>query len=154
MTRAESPTALRRRLVTISVALALLGAGATIRAAALWASQSATLNVAPASMTSIESALAQEQARSAALQGQLDSLRGASQDLASALAAAESRVGTDQTTADTLRASLTAAQTKLTSLEAALKAAAASAASRTRTTRPSTTTTTTTTAPGGEVGDD
>ncbi|HEX8024749.1 MAG TPA: hypothetical protein VF484_00955 [Candidatus Limnocylindrales bacterium] len=144
-----SRPAIRRTVVLLGVALSLVLAAATIRIAADWAASSAPLAVPPASLTSIESALAGERARSAALQAQLDSLRASSDQLSNALAAANDRLVTDQTTADGLRSDLAAAQQKLATLEAALKAAAAKARPAGTTTRSSS---------GGstevEVGDD
>lgn len=115
---------IRRQLVLVGVIVSLVLAGTAVRAASLWTAQSAPLAQPPSSIQSIESALSSEQARSAALQGQLDALRTSSQDLVTALATANDRVTIDQATADTLRTSLAAAQKKLASLEAALKAAA------------------------------
>jgi len=124
----------RRSLVTLGVVVTLLVAGATVRAAALWASGSAPLADAPVSATSIEAALKQEQARSGALRAQLDQLTAASEQLAGALATANDRLATDQTAAADLRASLDTAKAKLATLEAQLQAAhVSSAGSTTRT---------------------
>ena len=112
----------RRPLLVLGVFLALVAAAATVRAASLWTAGAASLANPPASISSIEAALAREQSRSAVLQDQLAAMRAASDDLANALAAANSQVSTDQATADQLQASLTAAQAKLATLEAALKA--------------------------------
>jgi septal ring factor EnvC (AmiA/AmiB activator) len=133
----------RRPLVILGVVLTLFAAAATVRAAADWAAASAPLANPPASIGSMQAALEQERARSTALQGQLDSLKASSADLAAALSAATDRLATDATTADGLRQSLTDAQTKLAKLEAAL------GSSHTVTTR----TTSGTTAPA-PVGDD
>ena len=120
-----SNPSLRRLLVTIGVAGSLLMAGMTIRAASLWAADQAPLSVAPVSVASVQQALDQERSRSAALEAQLHELESSTTDLTAALQAAKDRVGADELTAEDLRASLTAAQDKLTKLEAALKAAAA-----------------------------
>ena len=116
--------AVRRFLVTLGVAGSLLLAGATVRAASLWAATQAPLTVAPASVESVQAALDAERARSAALTSQLQALQASASELSSALVAAQSQVGTDQATADQLRASLTAAQDKLAKLEASITAAA------------------------------
>ena len=145
-------TSLRRTAVVLGVALSLLLAVVTVRVAASWAASSAPLAEPPASLSSIEAALAGERARSAALQAQLDSLRASSEQLSSALGAANDRLTLDQSTADGLRTSLAAAQQKLATLEAALKAAAAHRSSGGSTT--TTTTRTTTTGGEHEVGDD
>lgn len=138
----------RRLLVTVGVAGSLLMAGMTIRAASLWAADQAPLSVAPVSVDSVQEALDQERSRSAALEVQLRELEASTADLTAALQAAQDRVGADELTAEDLRASLMAAQAKLTKLEAALKAAAAK---RSVTTVRSTTSTTT---GGGEREDE
>lgn len=125
---------IRRNLVVVGVASALVLGAATVRAAAVWTAASAPLERPPTALSSIRDALAQERDRSAALERQLADLTKASSDLAAALDAARSQVSTDATTAATLRASLAAAQAKLTQLEAALKAA--QAAQTTRVTAP------------------
>lgn len=126
----------RRLLVTIGVVTSLVAAGATIRAASLWAAGHAPLTVAPVSIESVRMALGQEQSRSAMLEDQIASLEASSAELQAALASANDRLATDQLTADELRASLAAAQEKLDKLEAAL-AAAAKSSTRTTTTRTS-----------------
>jgi len=120
-----SNPAVRRMFVTLAVAGSLLVAGMTVRAASLWAANEAPLSVAPVSVDSVQQALDQERSRSAALETQLRELEASTTDLTAALQAAQDRVGADEFTAEELRASLTAAQDKLTKLEAALKAAAA-----------------------------
>jgi septal ring factor EnvC (AmiA/AmiB activator) len=111
---------LRRLLVTIGVVASLVAAGATIRAASLWAATQAPLNIAPVSVDSVRQALAQEKSRSAVLEDQISGLQSNAADLESALQSARDQLVTDQTTADQLRASLAAAQAKLATLEAAL----------------------------------
>jgi chromosome segregation ATPase len=115
---------LRRTAITAGLVGALLVAGLVVRAASSWAAVNAPLSVAPASIESLEGALAQERARSAALQGQLLELQTSSASLESALEAAQDRLGTDQETADGLRHDLAAAQARLAKVEAALRAAA------------------------------
>jgi hypothetical protein len=115
---------LRRLLVTIGIAGSLVAAGVTIRVASMWAAVEAPLTVAPVSVASVQDALVQERERSAALEPQLTSLGSSAEDLRAALDAAAAQGITDRTTADELRASLAAAQQKLTSLQAALRAAA------------------------------
>jgi septal ring factor EnvC (AmiA/AmiB activator) len=134
---APRPT-VRRLLVTFGVVASLVAAGATIRAASLWAAGQAPLTVAPVSVESVRLALEQEQSRSAALEEQIASLQASAAELEAALASAGDRLVTDQATADELRASLAAAQEKLAKLEAALAAAAKTPA---RTSTRSTTTT-------------
>ena len=131
-TRVAARPTVRRILVTIGVVLSLITAGATIRAASLWAASHAPLTVAPVSIDSVQMALAQEKSRSVVLEEQIASLEQSAIELNAALGAARDRLVTDQATADELRASLAAAQDKLTTLEASL--AAAQARTQTRTT--------------------
>jgi septal ring factor EnvC (AmiA/AmiB activator) len=120
---APRPT-IRRLLVTLGVVASLIAAGATVRAASLWASSQAPLTVAPVSVESVEMALAQEKSRSAVLEDQIASLQASAADLQGALQTAKGRLATDEATAGELRTSLAAAQDKLAKLEAALAAAA------------------------------
>jgi chromosome segregation ATPase len=139
---------LRRLLVTLAIAGALIIAGVTVRAASSWAATRAPLSVAPVSLDSVQLALEQERARSAALEAQLRELESSAGDLTAALQAARDRVGADEATAEDLRTSLTAAQDRLAKLEAALKAAAAKQATSTTTSTRATTST-----PSGESDD-
>ena len=145
---------IRRTVVTVGLAVAILGAGGTILAASQWTASEAPLAVAPVSIESIQKALDQERARSAGLEQQLATLERASGDLSGALQAAQDQLTLDATTATDLRAALTA-QNRLTKLEAALKAAAkARAAARVSTTRASSGGTPVTDDGGGERDDD
>ncbi len=119
---------LRRGLVTVGVAAALLLAAVAVRTAADWTAASAPLTVAPASLSSIRAALQGEQDRSAALQAQLTSLEAASGDLGPALVAAKVKIATEATTAATLQADLVTAKAKLAALQAALARASAARA--------------------------
>src|SRR5512147_338989 len=94
--RISSRPTFRRLLVTIGVAGSLLVAGATIRAASLWAATQAQLTVAPVSVESVQKALEQERSRSADLQAQLSALESSTAQLNAALAEAQARAGTDQ----------------------------------------------------------
>jgi septal ring factor EnvC (AmiA/AmiB activator) len=131
---------IRRNLVIVGVVSALVLGVATVRAAAVWTAASAPLEEPPAALSSMRDALAQEKERSAALEQQLTDLTQASNDLAAALTAARTQVATDSQTADTLRASLAAAQQKLAKLEAALKAAQSAKVTTVGTTTSTTTT--------------
>ena len=114
---------LRRSLVSLGVIAALLTGVATIRAAAAWTAASAPLEVEPGSVARLQAALAAEQDRSAALQGQIDALSASSADLAAALEAARGRIVSDGDAAAELSASLASAEAKLRQLEASLAAA-------------------------------
>jgi chromosome segregation ATPase len=127
--------AFRRLAVTAGLAVAVLAAAGTILAASQWAATEAALAVAPVTIQSVQQALDQERARSAALEQQLAALEGGSEDLSTALAAAQAQLTTDAATATDLRAALEAAQAKLAKLEAALKAAAEARTTITTSTR-------------------
>jgi peptidoglycan hydrolase CwlO-like protein len=141
-------TIVRRNLVVLGTIGALLLGAATIHAASLWTAASAPLANPPVSMQSLQDALTREQARSAALQSQLDKLGASSADLQVALQAAKDRITTDAQTADQLRASLAAAADKLKALEASI--AKARSAPATTTTTSTSSGSTTTTSSGGE----
>lgn len=141
----------RRSLVIIGVVAALVLGATSIRLAAAWTADAAPLEVAPATLSSLQSALHQEQTRSAALEEQLKSIEGAASDLSAALTTAQGQVVTDTQTADALKADLAAARTKLAALEAQLARAAAAAAAAARTV---TTTSGTTGGPAQEPHDD
>lgn len=122
----------RAAVVAGVIASLLLGAGA-IRAAAEYTAAAAPLSVAPESMDSLVARLATEQARSAALQAQLDAVRTSTADLGVALDAARGTIETDTKVAAELQLRLTAARTRLAKLERSLAAAARAAAARTAT---------------------
>jgi uncharacterized phage infection (PIP) family protein YhgE len=117
----------RRPFVVVGVVLALVAGAASIRAAAAWTAAAAPLAARPPSIESLQVALANEQARSAALRAQLDELTAGSADLTNALTVARDRIATDATQAGKLQASLTAAKTKLSALEASIRRARAAA---------------------------
>jgi DNA repair exonuclease SbcCD ATPase subunit len=113
----------RRFLTMIGVALAMLLAVGTIRAAAAWTAASAPLTVAPTSVATLQARLLDEQARSAALQRRLDALTTSSGDLASALEQARARIDADTANAADLSAQLDKAKRRLAKLDAAIAAA-------------------------------
>lgn len=122
-----------RRTLTIVVAVAALLIGfAAIRAASAWTAEAAPLVASPASATSIEAKLVEEQARSADLQDRLSAIMGQTDDMSGALVAAQERIVSDAKHAEELSKDLTAATKKLKALETSIKQAAAAAA-RTRT---------------------
>jgi len=82
-----SSAGVRRVIVTLGIVGSLAAAGLTVRAAALWAATAAPLEVAPVSVASVQDALAQERARSAALEAQLASLEASATELQAALEA-------------------------------------------------------------------
>lgn len=145
---------LRRLLTVVGVFAALVVGLGSIRAASVWTAASAPLTVAPVSVSTLQSQLAAEQNRSAALQQQLDALESQSTDLASALQAAHARIDTDAGHAKDLAAQLKTAKHRLAGLEAAITAA--NQASQARAARVMVVQTTATSAPtgGGEPGDD
>lgn len=117
------PIRLRRPLVVLGVLLSLLTGAATIQAAAAWTAASSPLAAKPPSVESLQNALATEQARSAALQDQLDELSAGSADLTTALEVARDRIASDTAHATELQASLEAARAKLAALEKSISQA-------------------------------
>jgi septal ring factor EnvC (AmiA/AmiB activator) len=120
-----------RRLLTVAgvISALLLGLG-SIRAAAAWTATSASLAVAPVSVSALQSRLMDEQDRSAALLQQLQALESQSTDLASALEAANVRIEADANRAKDLAAQLKTAKERLARLAAEI--ASANQASRAR----------------------
>ena len=152
MTRSQSA----RRLATVVgvVAALVLGFG-SIRAAAAWTAASAPLSVTPESVAGLQSQLAGERDRSAALRQQLDGLESQSTDLARALEAARAQIGADAGHATDLAAQLKTARQRLAKLQATIAAAnRASQARATTTTVVQAVATPAPTAVGGEAGGD
>jgi septal ring factor EnvC (AmiA/AmiB activator) len=145
----------RRTAVVLGMTIAILAAAGTILAASSWTATQAPLAVAPVSIQSVQQALDQERARSAALEEQLRNLESASGDLSAALTTAQGQLAADAASADDLRTALATAQAKLKKLEAALKAAARARTTTTvRTTSTSTSGGSTYHEDDGEGGDD
>jgi hypothetical protein len=96
----------RRTIVVLSVALSLTVGGLAVRAASAWTASEAPLAAAPISVKTLAQQLADEQARSAALEARLTALTGQSTDLSLALEAANARVADDANAAKILQAKL------------------------------------------------
>lgn len=126
---------LRRLITTVGVVGALLLGFGTIKAAAAWTAASAPLTIAPTSISSLQSQLETEQARSAALQEQLLSLASQSTDLTVALEAAQVRIVADADQASQLAKDLKTAKKKLAKLQATIRATQAAAAKQAKTVR-------------------
>ena len=115
----------RRGAIILGVAASLLLGAVSIRAAAAWTAAAAPLAVSPTSAGTLANQLVNEQARSAALQAQLQDLAARASELSTALAAAQGRIATDASSAARLRTRLVASQKKLDALQRSLRAAAA-----------------------------
>lgn len=140
-----------RRLMTLLGVVAALTLGfGSIQAAALWTASSAPLTIAPVSVATLQSQLADERSRSTAVVQQLDALESQSTDLATALQAAHTQIDTETAHAADLAAQLKAAKQRLAKLEAAIKAANKAAQARAVTVRTVTTVTAPRPASGGE----
>jgi DNA repair exonuclease SbcCD ATPase subunit len=131
------------------VAALTIGFG-SIQAAALWTAASAPLTVAPVSVATLQSQLADERNRSMAVVQQLAALESQSTDLAAALQAAHAQIDTETTHAADLAAQLKAAKERLAKLEATIKAA--NKAARARAAAAAATKVTTVTAPRPATG--
>lgn len=150
---------LRRIVVVVGVVLSLTVGALAVRAASDWTAASAPLAVEPISARTLTQRLVDEQARSAALESQLDALLQQSRDLTAALQAADDRAAADTKTAQDLQAKLVEAKAKLTALQKAaarqaaqLKAQQAAARAAARTAARSATTHSTTGASGAATG--
>jgi DNA repair exonuclease SbcCD ATPase subunit len=109
------------------VLLSLALGAATIQAAAAWTAAASPLADKPPSVESLRASLEAAQARSSALQRQLDELNSGSAELTAALEAARERIASDATQAQELRSSLKAAKTKLAALERSIQLARSAA---------------------------
>lgn len=116
---------IRRGLVVTATGASLLMGATAVQAAASWVHSSVPGTTAPLSAAELQQQLIAEQARSTALQGEVDALLNQAGQLSDALSAAGARVASDVQRAATMRAQLVAEEKQL----AALKAAAAKAAS-------------------------
>ncbi len=114
---------LRRALVATTVVGSLVVGVWSIQVAAALTVAAAPPPAPPVSINTIKDDLAAEQARSAALQEQLDELLGVSQSLSTILASTADQVSTDGLSAEQLRKRLTLAQKKLASVSQLLSAA-------------------------------
>jgi chromosome segregation ATPase len=115
-----------RRSLTLAGAVAAVILGlAAIQAAAAWTASAAPLAVTPTSVTSIETRLLEEQARSKDLEAQLRSITGQTDEMTAALQAAQERIVADAKQADDLAKDLAAATKKLKALEASIRKASA-----------------------------
>lgn len=121
---------IRRSLVVTATGASLVMGGAAVQTAAAWV-HSSVPNAAPAlTAAQLQDQLDAEQARSVALQSQVDALLTQASEFNTALNAAGVRVASDVQKAAALRAQLAAEQKQLAALKAASKAAAAAAAQR------------------------
>jgi peptidoglycan hydrolase CwlO-like protein len=110
-----------RRLITAGGVIAVLAIGVgSIRAAAAWTAASAPLTVAPVSIATLETRLADEQARSEVLTLQLLDMNARAQDLEVALEEAHGRIESDTEHATDLEAQLAAAKKQLAATEKAI----------------------------------
>jgi septal ring factor EnvC (AmiA/AmiB activator) len=116
------PVLLRRLAVVVGLAGSIVLGATTVGAAATWTASAAPLNAPPQSAESLASQLADEQARAAELQQNLDALNGNGTDLASALDAARAQMAADAKTAASLEARLAKAKARLAALEKSLAA--------------------------------
>jgi hypothetical protein len=116
---------LRRVVIVVGLAVALVAAVGAVRLAAAWTASAAPLTVSPVSVAALRADLADEQARSAALSAELKALGERSHDLQAALEQAHGRITADTEHAHDLDARLAAATDRLAKVEAALDRARA-----------------------------
>ncbi len=106
----HTPSLPIRRTFTVVVAVTAIVLGFTaIQVASAWTADAAPLVASPASAASIESKLADEQARSADLQDRLTTIMTQTDDMAAALQAAQDRIAADAAHAEQLTSDLATA---------------------------------------------
>ena len=115
----------RRILVVAAVIGAMVAGIYAIQLAAAMTAAAAPPSAPPVSLETLKQALADEQARGAALQAQLDELDGLTNSLSAALAGTQTQVSTDSKSATELASQLKAAQGKLAELKKLLAKARA-----------------------------
>jgi len=114
---------IRRAFVMSGVVASLLAGVVAIQLAAQMTAAAAPPPAPPVSLDSLRSSLAAEQARGAALQGELDDLLAVTDGLKAALTSTEGEVTVDGLTAKQLRTRLKAADAKLKTVNRLLKEA-------------------------------
>jgi hypothetical protein len=144
---------IRRGLVITATGASLVMGGVAVQGAAAWAHSSAPTGAAVVTASQLQDQLDAEQARSAALQTQVDALLVQTSEFNAALNAAGDRVAGDVQKAAALRAQLAAAQKQLAAIRAASAAASKGAGNQSRAT-PATTHATTGASGGSGGGDD
>lgn len=127
---------IRRSLTVVGAVAALILGFSAIQAAAAWTASAAPLAITPVSANTIEAKLFDEQSRSTELQTQLTELASNTEQVATALAAAQARIDADTKHAKELERDLRSAKKKLAALERSLRQAAQAPAARARTAAP------------------
>jgi septal ring factor EnvC (AmiA/AmiB activator) len=113
-----------RRTLVLAATGAVLGAAVvTVQVAAAWRAESAPLDTAPVSMSSIGTDMEAEVARTEALSGQVDDVASELSSLKTALQTANGAMSGDAANATKLQGQLAAAKTKLDALQSQLKGA-------------------------------
>jgi len=118
----------RRSLVVTATGASLVLGAAAVQTAAAWVQTTVPSSDPALTAAQLQDQLATEQARSAALQAQVDALLAQAGQFNTALTAAGNRVASDVQKAAVLRAQLAAEQKQLAALKAAATAAAKAAA--------------------------
>lgn len=113
----------RRVLVIAATGAIIAVAVVTVQTAAAWRAEAAPLDTAPVSMSTIDTDIEAEAARTEALSGQIDEVAGQLSTLKGALVTANGAISADAENAATLQAQLAQAKAKYEKLEAQLKGA-------------------------------
>ena len=116
---------IRRGLVVFGVVAAMVVGVYSIQLAAALTAAAAPPSAPPVSLDALKQDLADEQARGATLQAQLDELNGLTTSLSEALAGTQTQVSTENQSATELARQLTVAQGKLAELKKLLAKARA-----------------------------
>jgi colicin import membrane protein len=141
---------LRRSLVVAAAGTSVVMGGFAVQTAAAWVHATAPGSGSTLTAADLQDQLAAEEARSTALQAQVDALLSQAGQFHAALGQASDQIASDVQQAAALRAELAVEEKRLAALKAAAKAAAA--AQRRAATAPPTHTTTG--ASGGSGGGD
>ncbi len=144
----------RRSLVVTATGASLVLGAAAVQTAAAWVQTTVPSSDPALTAAQLHDQLASEQARSAALQAQVDALLAQAAQFNTALTAAGDRVASDVQKAAALRTQLAAEQKQLAALKAAAAAAAKAAAHKPAATPPPTHSTTGASGGTGGGGDD
>jgi hypothetical protein len=115
---------IRRSLVVAAAGVSVVMGGIAVETAAAWVRTTAPATTSGLSAADLQDHLVAEEARSTALQAQVDALLAQAGQFHSALGQAGDRIASDVQQAATLRAELVAEAKHLAALKAAAKAAA------------------------------
>jgi chaperonin cofactor prefoldin len=125
MSRVALNRLVRRALVLVATVAVIGVAAGTVQVAAVWRADAAPLDTAPVSMSSINTDMEAEVARTGTLKSQIDDVTGQLATLKDAVLTANDAMNGGAESAATLQQQLDTAKTKLQKLQSQLKGAQA-----------------------------